>query len=40
MHTFRDTEEGTQWSRKNTAFIMEDGGVFGDGGADEVKHKE
>lgn len=28
MYTFRDAEEGTQWSRKNTTFIMEDGGVL------------
>ena len=40
MYTFGDTEEGTQWSRKDTTFIMEDGGVVGDGGADGAEHKE
>lgn len=40
MYTFRDTEEWTQWSRKNTTFIMEDGGVVGDGEADGAEHKE
>ena len=38
MYTFRDTEEGTQWSRKDTTFIMEDGGVFGDGEAGRTQH--